>query len=228
MKTGRISLAEGCPSLAAQWHPTKNGDLTPDQVAMHSNRKVWWRLSYDDPVTGRHFDFEWKAIIKNRVKGCGCPFLSGKAVWPGFNDLQTRAPLLAAQWHPTKNGDLTPDQVAMHSNRKVWWRFSYDDPVTGRHFDFEWEAIINDRVKENDCPFLSGRAVWPGFNDLQTKAPLLAAEWHPTKNRWVKPTGVTYKSSKKAWWLCPHCSHEWRSMIGGRTIYGTRCPQCGK
>ena len=43
------------PDLAEQWHPTKNGDLTPEMVSEYSNREVYWLLSYDDPVTGAHF-----------------------------------------------------------------------------------------------------------------------------------------------------------------------------
>ena len=39
----------------------------------------------------------------------------------GFNDLATITPKLASEWHPTKNGDLKPNQVFPYSNRKVWW-----------------------------------------------------------------------------------------------------------
>jgi hypothetical protein len=30
------------PGLAAQWHPVKNGDLTPEDVTPGSKKKVWW------------------------------------------------------------------------------------------------------------------------------------------------------------------------------------------
>ena len=35
------TLAE-FPDVAAQWHPTGNGNLTPTQVVAGSNRKDWW------------------------------------------------------------------------------------------------------------------------------------------------------------------------------------------
>lgn len=61
-------------------------------------------FSYDDPITKKHFDFEWQASILNRNSGrSNCPYLSGKLVLEGFNDLQTINPELAAQWHPNKN-----------------------------------------------------------------------------------------------------------------------------
>jgi len=109
--------------------------------------------------TGMHFDFEWEASPNDRVAGNGCPFLSGKAVWPGFNDLASKCPELAREWHPTKNLELQPTDVTCGKNIKVWWYLPYDDPETGRHFDFEWKAWIADRVKGARCPFLTGKSV---------------------------------------------------------------------
>ena len=99
------------PALAKEWHPTKNGALTPGDVTPYSREKVWWLYPYDDPKTGKHFDFEWRASVAKRTKGSGCPYLSGRLAWPGFNDLESQNPELAKEWHPTKNGKLTPRDV---------------------------------------------------------------------------------------------------------------------
>lgn len=72
-----------------QWNYDKNKDLTPKDVTNGTNQKVWWHLPYNAPKTLKHFDFEWEAIIANRVKGSGCPYLAGKTVCTGFNDLAT-------------------------------------------------------------------------------------------------------------------------------------------
>lgn len=71
--------------LLKEWHPSKNVGITPNDCSRYV--KVWWYLPYDDPATGKHFDFEWMATIENRIRNGNCPFLTGKAVWPGFNDL---------------------------------------------------------------------------------------------------------------------------------------------
>ena len=228
---GFNDLSTKKPRLAAEWHPTKNGDLTPDQVTVKSNKKVWWLLSYDDPETGKHFDFEWKATVKSRAEGADCPYLSGRKLYRGFNDLATKRPDLAAEWHPTKNGDLSPEQVTTGSGRKVWWLLPYDDPKTGKHFDFEWEAVIANRTSGNGCPYFSGNIIFPGFNDLATTHPNLAAEWHPTKNRDLTPDQVTAGSSKKVWWYLPyddtktgkHFDFEWETTVINRTN-GSGCP----
>ena len=126
MKKDFVSLAEARPDLAKEWNYEKNGDLKPEDVSCGSGKKVWWKLPYDvsddyqvEHLRGKHFDFEWEAAIYSRHNGKnGCPYLSGKAVWSGFNDLATINPELAAQWHPTKNGDLKPTQVTANAEKR--------------------------------------------------------------------------------------------------------------
>ena len=36
------SLSRMNPKIAAEWHPTKNGALLPDMVAVKANRMAWW------------------------------------------------------------------------------------------------------------------------------------------------------------------------------------------
>ncbi len=246
--TGFNDLATTSPTIAAQWHPTKNDGLKPTQVTANSDKKVWWYLSYDVPndyhiksLRGRHFDFEWQVSISDRHRHkLECPYLSGSSVWPGFNDLQTINPELAAQWHPTKNEGLKPTQVTANSGKKVWWHLPYNVPddyhiksLRGRHFDFEWQAKICNRNNGTNCPYLSNQAVWTGFNDLTTIIPNIAKEWHPTKNKGVKPTQVVASSKKKVWWFLSYDDHrtgrhfdfEWQARIVDRTTNKyTGCP----
>ena len=220
------SLKDEYPELAKEWHPTKNGSLTPEQVTAGSGRVVWWMLSYDDPKTDRHFNFEWEAAIRCRaLRKHGCPYLSGKAVCTGFNDLATTHPKLTQEWHPTKNGDLTPEQVSAGSTKKVWWMLPYDDPKTGKHFDFEWPAVIASRAHdEMGCPYLSGNAVCTGFNDLVTVNSEIAYEFNQKKNHGISPYTVPAGSPHKYWWKCQICGAEWRTAVVNRIKNGSGCP----
>ena len=238
MKKDFVSLAEERPDLAKEWNYEKNGDLKPEDVSCGSGKKVWWKLPYDVPddypvehLRGKHFEFEWEAKIASRRDGNDCPYLAGKAVLAGFNDLATINQDLATQWHPTKNGNLKPTQVSANSHKKVWWLLPYDDSNTGKHFDFEWISQIKSRNKGCECPFLNGKKVLKDFNDLQTMNPELARQWHPTKNGNLKPTQVTANSSKKIWWKLSydvpenysvehlrgkHFDFEWQAKISNR------------
>ena len=133
--------------------------------------------------------------------------------------LKSEYPLIAKEWHPTKNGMLLPSDVAPFSNKNVWWKC----PTCGG----EWESRVATRSRGAGCPYCSGRYVLTGFNDLQTLNPKLAAEWHPTRNKDLHPTDVTAHSNKKVWWLCPVCGHEWEATIEHRS-YGRGCPKCGR
>jgi hypothetical protein len=66
--------------------------------------------------------------------------------------------------------------------------------------------------------------VLPGYNDLGTTRPDIAAEWHPAKNGTLTPADVTSGSSKKIWWICAK-GHEWKSSIANRSN-GNGCPVC--
>ena len=206
---GYNDLAATNPELVSEWHPTKNGTLTPERVFPGSARRVWWRCAEGH---------EWQAAISSRAKGgCGCPVCAGKKLQPGVNDLGTLAPETAAQWHPTKNGALTPERVRPQSARLVWWRCEKGH---------EWQATVASRVKgKSGCPVCANRTVLPGVNDLMTAAPKLAAEWHPTKNGALTPEQVGAGSHRRVWWQCEK-GHEWRAQISARSSTGSGCPVC--
>ena len=129
-------FSETHPELAKQWHPTKNGDLTPQDVTAGSGKKAWWKC----PDCGG----EWEArVCMRRSQRTGCPFCINKKVLPGFNDLATTHPELAKQWHPTKNGELTPRDVVAGSEKKVWWKCEKGH---------EWETMIVHRASGRQCP----------------------------------------------------------------------------
>jgi hypothetical protein len=52
------SLVVTHPSLAKEWHPTKNGGLRPQDFTHGSGKKVWWICAEEHA---------WKAIISNRI-----------------------------------------------------------------------------------------------------------------------------------------------------------------
>ena len=225
---GYNDLASLYPEIAMQWHPAKNGRLRPENVTVCSGKKVWWYLPYDDPETGKHFDFEWEECVYARTgQNSGCPFISSHRAWPGYNDLASLYPEIAMQWHPTKNGKLSPEDVTAGSKKRVWWCLSYDDPETGKHFEFEWKAYVYKRTGRNDgCPYISSHKVWPGYNDLASRYPEIAAQWHPSKNGKKTPKDVYKHSKDKYWWLCPICGKAWRGSVKGRTVFGVECSVC--
>jgi len=204
------SLAAVNPELAKQWHPDRNGSVSPADIRPRSSQKIWWRCANGH---------EWKATVANRAQGRGCPYCSGRALLPE-NTLQAKRPDIALEWHPTENGDLTPREVSLHSNRKVWWRCS-KNPA------HEWPAVINSRTgtRQSGCPACDGKLATEG-NCLQTLFPEVAEEWHPTLNSELTPRDVVPGSEKEVWWKCGK-GHEWQAEIVSRTS-GVGCKVCSR
>ncbi|WP_319432967.1 zinc-ribbon domain-containing protein [Mycobacterium sp. RTGN5] len=234
------SLAEKRPEVAAEWHPTLNGDLTPADVGYASNKKVWWLC--------RTCGKEWRIQVANRRHGATCKKCASRALAipkPG-NSLAERCPSAAAEWHPTLNANLTPADVAFSRKEKAWWLCAKCGNV--------WDASIGNRAAGAGCPpcgraaaarALRGRKLPRGSKQpvaRKTKTsnsvprsgrsfadrfPEIAVEWHPTLNDDVTPEMVTYSSNRRAWWLCRTCGHEWKAIIQSRGK-GAGCRECGR
>jgi hypothetical protein len=204
--TNTHNLAVVKPGIAKEWHPTKNGKMTPRDVTSFSSKKVWWRCSKGH---------EWQATVYNRSNGSGCPYCSGFRTCKD-NCLKTVNPELAREWHPSRNGELTPKDVTPYSNKKVWWICNKGH---------EWQTAIYVRTGHSvKCPYCSGKKLCSD-NFLGTVNPELARQWHPIKNGKLTPQDVTGKSYKKVWWLCSK-GHEWQTTIYARNKRGYGCPYC--
>lgn len=207
-KRSYISKTPLAEQLVEEWHPTKNEGLDVAKITAKSNRKVWW--------LGK-CGHEWQAMVCNRSLGRGCSICSGHTLLQGYNDLLTLKPLVASQFHPTKNAPLTVDQILVGSNRKIWW--------INEDCGHEWQMKVETRNEHVPCSICDGFIVLPGFNDLATTHPDLVNHLHPTKNGDLDITMLGAGSGVKVWWL-GDCGHEWESRINGVSRRGVNCVYC--
>ena len=205
------SLTTLSPEIAREWHPKKNGKLSPADFTLKSNAVVWWKCDKGD-------DHEWETSINLRTyANTNCPICVGQKVVLS-NCFATKMPKLAIEWHPTKNGNLSPFEFMPFSEKKVWWKCDKGD-------DHEWLSSIKNRSLGNGCTICSGHKVVES-NCLETLKPKIASEWHPIKNGKLKPNKVTTNSGRKVWWKCDRGEdHEWETTIASRTS-GNGCPYC--
>ena len=209
MKKEPLSVTH--PELTKEWHPDKNGDLNPQDVIAGSHKKVWWKCK-------KGVDHEWEGALVNRSRlGAGCPFCSQRKV-SITNSLSSLKPDLAKEWHPTKNGKLTPDDVTAASSKKVWWQCL-------KNAKHEWETSVGHRFRGTKCPLCANRKL-SADNSLDETHPELAKEWHPSKNGDLEPKNVVAGSTKTIWWKCPNGEdHEWKASLVNRSR-GRGCPYC--
>lgn len=119
---GVNDLMTAYPEIARQFSEARNWPLTASQVSPGSTHKRWWECPDD-----RHEDYE--AVVSKRTReGTGCPRCSGRLPVSGLTDLATVRPDVAARWHPTLNGHLTPSDVAAFSRREVFFQCPCGQP----------------------------------------------------------------------------------------------------
>ena len=227
LKKGK-SLGELYPELVKEWHPTKNGDLSPFDFTYASNKRVWWKCDKAD-------DHEWSTKIGNRtILKRGCPCCKNKKV-SITNSLSSLRPDLAKEWHPTKNGNINPENVIVKSGKKYWWKCHNGKWPNGKPAnDHIWEASAHKRANGRGCPYCSGQKI-TNSNCLATTHPEISKEWHPTKNVDKTPYDIGYGHESKVWWKCydgkwPDGTfaddHEWKATPNHRTNMDVGCPVC--
>ena len=209
-KLGEKSLATKFPEIAVQWDFARN-EKRPDQVAAHSNKKVYWLCEKMHSYLAR---------VSERTRPGGrntdCPYCAGKKALAGFNDLATVRPDLAEQWDYAANGDITPENVTEFSMKKVHW-------ACGR--GHKWIAPVARRSAGNGCPVCANKQLLIGYNDIKTLFPKIAEEWAYEENE-TRPEEHIAGTHKKVSWKCPECGNLWVASIKERTYGGNGCPHC--
>jgi len=198
------TLKDVFPNLAKEWHPDRNGSLSPKKVSSSSGRVVWWKC---------HKGHEWRTKVAHRSKGSGCPFCKGNRL-SDENRLSIIRPDLVLQWDPSKNS-IKPDSVTANSNRKIWW------VCNRRH---SWKSSISSRASGCGCPFCYGRLATPEHN-FALKYPKLICFWDTLRNGKLKPDKVTPSSRKLIWWKCPQ-GHRWKQVLRAFVLTNNNCPIC--
>jgi hypothetical protein len=107
-------LADVLPEIAAQWHPTRNGRYTPQNVRWESQRTVWWRAD----CCGH----EWQETVRardkyERLRCPRCRTILGSVAWcdPGLVSLAVAArPVMMS----TRTSTATPTRCSCRARAR--------------------------------------------------------------------------------------------------------------
>lgn len=101
-------------SLAKELHPTLNRGIKAKDLPKNCYKMVWWKCNQGP-------DHEWQARVNERVhSNSGCPFCRNHRL-SVTNSLAALSPELAIEWHPKKNGKLTPKDVVAYTTNAYWF-----------------------------------------------------------------------------------------------------------
>lgn len=197
-----VLLTEAYPEIAAEWCYKKNCGFGPEDFSRSSGVKVFWKC----PIC----KLDYKAQISNRTTSKStCPYCAHKAPCH-FNCLATLNPHLIKEWHPTKNGKLTPSDVTNFSKKKVWWQCS--------SCKYAWQATVQSRTAHHTgCT-----ACYLRIRELY---PIIFYEWHVERNGGLTAARISRSNKEVVWWKCLQ-KHEWQASISSRTRDSFPCPEC--
>lgn len=168
--TAKNNLAARYPALAALWHPTKN-DCGPADIVGHSSRRVWWLCD--------RCAYEWNSPVMWRAaRQTGCPSCTSIVV-TSANSLAAREPAIAAQWHPEKNGDLTPSMVTAATGKSVWC-------LCPRGHSWRTRVGVRTRGARSGCP----RCVYAQSSRIERAIFKAVRDSYPSAlagQRWTRP-----------------------------------------
>lgn len=206
----------------SQYWSKKNGDLTPDQVFISTNKKYW----FDCYICGHSFE----SVIGGIKKGAWCPYCSIpiKTLCHDtncnicFNN--SFASHERSRYWSSINGDIKPRQVTKSSAPKRW----FDCNVCGHSFDISLYSV----TQGNWCSYCS-----PTSNKLcdssnctvcfeRSFASIEKSQYWSKRNGDVTPRDVTKSSTtQKRWFDCHKCNHTFEMYLSQVTS-GAWCPFC--
>ncbi len=175
----RLTVAQADAQIAFQAH-----GWDPKAVLASSKERLVWKCE---------LGHTWTANVQTRIlQNTRCPYCVGTKTWPGFNDLATLYPEIAALAH-----GWDPTLVRPHSHTVMQWRCAKG------HL---YKRGVARMVALATCSVCTGRSVQQGVNDLATSHPLVAARalsFDPTKysagslrtETWECTQGHTYKQT---------------------------------
>lgn len=211
--------------LYRSWNFEKNGGINPTEISIGSESSVWWICP--------ECKFEWRAMIRRRAGGNGCPECGKKIRSKNSRNKMVRErgslaqsnPALLEEWDYKKN-KISPYEILSGYTKKVWWNCKKCGNV--------WEATVISRNAGRGCPACARKssAIVRQNALLRKKQPItithpeLVKDWDYEKNEDLAPNLLTAGSGKSVHWNCHICGSKWEAVIGERTRGRGKCPKC--
>lgn len=194
------------PELMLEWDPSN--ELDPKRLSKSSNKKVMWICK-----EGHKFTTSVYQRTTNNYNCQECKTINALAE----NSLSVKYPELAAEWHPTKNGVHTPQNVTLGMRLRAAWICKEGH---------EWTAFVYSRTKcQTKCQMCAANKLLE-TNNITILAPQILDSWDYDKNKVITPYDVTPGAATVVFWKCKD-GHSWEESVHARIKTGDAvCPEC--
>ena len=207
------------------WHPTKNGEITPQDIYKNTTAEFWWHCdacSHDYLRSPNRMKTPCPYCAKSHFTLCcipECRVCYEKSFASHYR---------AAEWHPTLNVRdgkiLHPYEISKKNDNKFW--FKCND--CGHDFDCTLHNLV---THDSWCPYCcvpTAKLCKDGncqqcFNNSLASIPKAVNHWHPKNKK--KPRDIHKGSGHEVWLRCSKCPHDF-AIQPQSILRGTWCPYC--
>ena len=209
------------------WHPTMNGEVKPQDVFISTKDKFWFKCDKCP------HNFQTSLSHISSKNGTWCPYCSptSKILCKDLECQFCHENSFASceksnHWHPTMNGKSKPRDFLKSCDAKGWFKCDkcpHDFEGYLKHItNGVWCPYCSDPPKKlcqnSECQICLSKSF-----ASQPEAKV----WHPTENLPITPRDVMKGvSTKKYWFQCKTCSHDYENTILATRGNTLGCPYC--
>ena len=135
------------------------------------------------------------------------------------NTFFSEFPELQKELDFNKNKDLDLNNVYKTDEKRLYWicERGHRYPMNARS---RYQHYIENNISCPKCLINFQINQRRRKSNLLITHPLLCKDWHPTKNKNLKPEMFTKSSKQEIYWLCHICKRESRARISNRSKTG--------
>lgn len=180
-----------------------------DNYTYGSNKKFTWKCDKEHT---------YEMAINCKTRGKGCPTCAGRIV--DETNCLARHKDIASQFHPTLNGNITPNDVHERSNKKYYWICD----VNKKHV---WKSSVVHRVvRKSGCLYCAGLLTIYEESVAHDYSYLLDEfDKNAEINKDIDLGKLSKGSHVEVGWKCSD-GHKWITKLYFRTLHKTGCPTC--
>lgn len=192
------SLRETHPEIADMWVYEFNGELTPDDVSIHSDDDVYFQCKENSKHIFKKHIRKMVSSRDGHVIGCIYCGPNAKMAFPGETDLLSVIKEAKGMWDFEKN-TLDPTTVLPNSNKYAYFKCEMGHSTYRKIEDFSHSPCCPECQKQDTL--------------LVNNIPQTKEFWDFKKNSDLVLDKLIQSATDMAWFKCPKCDYEWNASI---------------
>ena len=178
------------------------------------------RFSLDERMRLRQYGSEGVCVAESEYR----MILAQLPKPPAGDSLFDKVPESGEFWDYEANSPLLPDMFTAGSHKRIYWQCVVPYHPPNEKSIKDW--VTTHRSNGRNCPYCRGSKV-AVEDSLAVKFPAISNEFSGRNG--MRSDEAWPKWTRKFWWQCTMCRHEWQASIYSRTQRPrpTGCPNCG-